>query len=545
MLLNMSHFEQHFSEGTLRAALKLLTKGPVEMLERRGKTEYRLALGANEITLKLRGEKLLSGECTCRGVRLCEHAAAALFYLNRERLGYEEWNGVKPKFNRTFEKHLPAKKIKPDEILAIAENKIKSGRLRKQFESLPGEAALQNYIIVLRQMIGKFQDKDKPNYEDSLQAFEKFRSAFAGFSTHGGSVYAMLALLVVLQEIYSLTLIERFKLIEVNITKQLKAKIVGLKTSERRAWEAATLLCMRNSRVFRQGGWRHLLPPMLVWLRQRHLFGELRVLFLKRKNERPFYQKIDWFTVAKLQLDIQESTVFGTEVPARDLSKEFEFLLAETELAFNQGKPAKAFSRLKKAYAHVCEYRKECFEELAEYGFEKANEHKNNTPKLFFLEERIKKSLFLSGDLFNEWKKMLPVKVRAKAYDRLISGLRHPSYYTFEKLSLVLLYTGKIKELIEEIKKNEFTFLLLHGVALNYVPEPDDDFLLLYAKRLANALARLRLYSGQTELFGVAAVYLKGLPATAVDMVVNHVTTHLGSESNIAKYIRHTSQNFH
>lgn len=531
MLLNTAHFEQHFSESTLKSALRLLAKGPVEIIERHGKSDYRLALGGHEIRLKLRGEKLLSSECSCTGMRMCEHLAASLFHLNKEKFGQEELAGIKHKAAKARINLLPVKKMSANEVALVLDSKPKAKGLRKRLDTLPGEAALQNYMILLKRLIYEPGEKNKTLITDPLNVINKFILNFEP------STYAQLALVVTLQEIHSPVLMEKMKHVELGAMENLSNKTEVLKAPEKKAWEVAALLCMRNSRVFKGGVWKQLVPPMLCWLRQRQVFSELRLLFLKRKNERRFYEKIDWFMVVKLEVDIQESNVFLSETPAREANTELEYLLAETELAFNQGKLTKAFARLKMAYTHVCEHRRECFEELTSYGLIRTTVYGNIKLKRFFMEERITKSLFVSEEQLNAWKDMLPARERKKAYERLIAKLREPAYYSFEKLSMVLLSAGKIKELIQEIKKNEQTFLLLHEVAVKYMPRPDKEFLLLYANRLALALARLRLYSGQTELFNMAAAYLIKLPASSIEIVANTTTMQLGSESNIAKYI--------
>lgn len=540
MLFDAAHFEQQFSENSLRKALRLVGRGKTELLHRRGSHELLFTSAGKEVKIKKYASKILDYTCSCGQKFFCEHLAAALFVMQEEKSGHKKEENYYWKAGRAKTGKQPAlKKLNRLKLPSLLEKK--DPELKTILRKITEEACFDTYLLLFEYLLGGSK-KAALNKSGSklLHLADMLLASGKWNKKYRGEFYAHLALCCSYKHLAWMNRETVARHLNASLQHLRQCFNKGLSQNEKHAWETAALLSVNNQKNFESGAWKLILPLAFSWSRSRGTIAELRDHLTRRRRSASVYQRINQKAIVIYQALIKEHQLAGKVLQETETEQLLEFLIAGAELFLLGGSKKKAFRLIKEAYEIVCHNRQECFDEFITYAIRQAVGYDESALHLFFTEERLLKQLFINQQDIEAWISLLPARQRVDSVNRLLARLRESRYSSFEKTAAILLYCGRYGELLKEIKKQDHAFLLLHQLALKQLPAHDTNLTALYAKHLAVSMTRIRLYSGQLQLFKTALPYLKALPLHEAEKIMDVLCTGLGEASNISRNIRDT-----
>jgi hypothetical protein len=548
MLFDAKQFEQFFKERTLKKGLNLFESGKVDLLERSGSYDYLFLAGEEELSVKKKGDKVLSYSCSCNNMLFCEHLSGAMFYFQQHALGI----GLKKKkaankslqksaWNRNYRETFH--KLNNVDLIAELkrlENQFAQSDLKELFSKKDQITPFDFYCLRIRTLIKPYLDLVKLN-QSQIESLYKKLNLFKNKSEE--EYFSKLAFI----SEFALVVNLRFsgaeqKLFDLYATvkKQLEARFqIGLKKQEKTALFAATEKSIKNNAYLNSEAFIFLMPYFLTSSKNSQDTEQVRLLLEKRKYKRhhPSFP-YDKLLLARLEIAISEWKLFKRPFPFKIYEEEPELAPAKSELDFANGKTEKGFGRLISEYEKLQPRSKKLLSDLAEYIVAKAKEKNKKNIEQRFLKEQFIYSLNISEAKLDSFIALLPPKDRQKELDELIQIIKNRGHYSFDKLATLLMKAGHLNELINEIAKQNNKFNLLHQVILMNFPNYDEKHIDLYVKQLMQAFEERKIYSYQEQLFEISKEYINKLPTNLKRKAITNILEKVGGQSKIYKHVR-------
>lgn len=547
MLFDSRQFELHFKESALLQGMKQFVRGQVELLWSHGSSEFKFTVGQLELHLLKKGYKLVSYNCTCNNGEYCLHLAAALFFLQQDTLGLS----AKSKINQ---KSKPAKlpaTIGYPELLFFLEGEKVEAEKHLAVPALLMNTSEENSFVNLRFLFGTLL---KPLYKTGKLNQEQIDTTTTQLNSLINKMKALLQIENPAYYIYLALLCELQALMQVRLTGHEYALLEllntcyqklddqfrnGLTLTQKLAWQQAFYDSVKNNTIIRTGSFSFLLPRLLCWTKNKADIDCLKMMLDKRKYKMFYNNRIDNLLVAKLQISLREQEFATSKIPPQHSAYPVESTFAAAGLDFCRNKTERAFNLLDVNYHLITNTYKGFFDTYTAYIVEMAKVYKRPDMEIKYLHERLLKGLYMLPLDFERYMELLKQNKQEEKINQLIESIRdNATYYSFDKLSVIYQYLGKTDELIYEIKKQNGNYRLLHELLLKKLPLFNQAMLKLYATRFIEAMADVRIYHHQQQLFDTARQFIDKLPDDARDMVLDKLITHAGSESQLSRHIR-------
>lgn len=555
MLFNIKQFEQLFQEKDLKKGLALFLKGEVDPIATPSTSDFILLIKGQELSIKLKGEKVISFKCACQSESYCQHLSAALFYLQRD----------------TFAGHLkePGRiKLQKEEVLFRKEKEKQAKNRKKDLEKLSSFISKQNrqvFMWELKQLLS--ENSSLVAYDMYGVLFDQLLEPFRALPILGQSaletivtqlqnyvdkskqqeqteaIHFYLALSGAFVQVFHFRFaVENTKLIQ--LFEQLVFELEwyhdrNLNAETEELWYRAVMFSIENNKHLASRVFETLLPMWVSKTKDKQKLWHLGETLSKRHLKPSYSERFDKLLIARLMVYLRESKLFKVPLPLIGGEDTVEFMIAKAELDFFSGKPARAFKTLEAAYEDVKLNRGVYYQEYLEYFLSQAKKHKRNDLELIYLRESFVNGLFILPEKLWYFLDLLPANERSDEIGRLLALVkRNPFNYSHDKVVVLLWEDKRWDELISELKKHKNKFQLLHEVLLKKFPDYSTSLLDLYAKHLIASILEKEFYPYQKQLFNKALEYLRKLPAQETRPFVTLVLNGLLKQSQIYRYIK-------
>jgi len=258
----------------------------------------------------------------------------------------------------------------------------------------------------------------------------------------------------------------------------------------------------------------------------------------KRAYKTPYSHSLDKLLIVRFEVALREWKLFKTALPLHADYGEVELIIAKSELNFCNNEVNKAFQLLESNYEEVRTLHRNYYNDYVEYLLSNARKRGMADLESKYLREIFIHRLFiLPGDL-ERYLDLLPQKEHSLELDELVSVIKSKrEYYSFDKLVILLTRNNRIDELIEEIKKQDNKFSLLHQLMLGKLPEFNERQVTLYIKQLMESLTDRKMNLYQEQLIDKSREFIDLLPAKVKQKTVGQILDKLGGQSGLHKYI--------
>lgn len=543
MLFSFKEFEHFFSEAMLRKGLQLYEAGNIALLPEKVKDKRVFQVASRQISLSKRGDKLLDYSCTCSKSYYCEHLAALVFYFQRDT-----FNTKSEKGRAEFEKGaaglyaLALEKTKEKELRNFFRKRtfeIDQRDVKKIFDNLAA-ADFELYCLKWK-ILFKPYFRDKPltdsDIETLLKEIEKQKPGHAKIKPGLGDFE--LSLLIELSDLFD----RRFSGDENRIRLYCKTLLLdlekqfsrGMDATSKEVWMRACLKLLRTEHVLYEA-LLFLLPRVLNLSKGRSFFAELSALLESRKNRKKYSEPFDSLKIAKCMLQARQMQVFKVSFPQD--SDNIEYSIAVSELFFCAGKIEKGFKLLERIYGTWTNHQKRNGSYFRDYLIQKAVELKQVEKETFFLKEALIFDLYILPDKLHRYLSLLNKGTVKYALDDIIISIKtDKSPLSQDKVNTLLFETKRLDDLIEELKKQNSSFLTLHKVVLLKWPYYDEHILNIYLKQLMEAFSDRRVFHRPEDLFAFSMEYFGKLPVDERERVKDTILSKLGGKSAIHKFV--------
>lgn len=541
MLFDAREFEHYFTSTILKKGLRIFEKGLLEPESRNGSTESKFKVEDHvELILKKRGDKVLGYSCTCNKTSYCEHLCAALFYFQKDTLGISV-KGKETKAHKaakvTREKSLDVflKDIEPGSLIKFVRDYAAGNPLFKEtvlayFSSGSEENAFRYYSVAVKNILAvsaASENLQQKNLDEIQAGISDLLFSHAKNKRHyNSSYYLALAILVELPVIFNARLSGDESTL-IRLLEETKGTLdllysKGLSTIERKAWKEATLNFLKTNITLYAGVFSFLVPRLISLLNDKNECADLKRL-LDRKNIKLIrtVAGLNLLEVAKLQLAIKEAELFKTAFPFKKYAQDPELLVARAELYFYSNKTDKAFKYLEENYNEVKNDFPTRFKLYSDYLISKAKEKQRSDLELHYLEENFIYAPHISSQELDRFLQLVPLKKQALAITRLIAKIKKESGSRgMDKIFAIMLQTGRLTDLVKELKKLDNKFNLVNKIAVQSLPSYSEELLSVYQQHLFHALVEAKYTNIQQPLFLLAKKYLDRLPRKTADNLV-------------------------
>jgi hypothetical protein len=524
MLFDTRYFEQLLNERILKKGLKLFESGKVEFIGKQLANEFQFIVDSTfTFHLKKKADRLMSYTCTCDKEAYCEHLAAVLFYFQQDTLG------------------LSVKK----------QARKKTGTaLTKKVGDAPLKTAFQTYVEDLKLFLKPYF-KTKALNQLQLDKIYKTVLGLASQAKKTKQVYDLqLALAVVLPSVFDLRLLGN----ETKIRELLKENLAALKISfdpglsetQQETWYAATLESVRNNAVLRSDVFLFLVPRSVTFLKSRQRLEKLKALLDSRKYKLNYATRFDKLLIARLEVAVKAAKVLKLSSPSVPHVPHVELIIAKTELDFCSHKITTAFNRLALNHDLIKQDYPFYYSPYLEYIIDNAREKNKPHIELNYLKKSFIYNTHILPVHFKRFMALIGNDDPAPMINEVIAWLKNtPSEFVPDKITDLLFMTGRLDELIDEIRKQHNKFSLLHKVLMQKLPYYDADTLALYMEELLAAFTESGYYHFQQHTFDKAKLYLDQLPEMMRSNFMYELLDRLGRSKPISRYIQSVISNLY
>lgn len=499
MLFAADRFEQFFNQKALDTGFQLFRNNAVALQKKKDAYTYAFTVKKHKLLVKKRGGEILFWSCSCKKRNYCEHFAAAMFLLQEKQLHHILPKGKKAtKGKKTREADL----FKP---LNIELNTLYNAYFKKKWlsdkETIEGAGLAKTFLAQKRQ-----KEQRVLAHLSLLKILIRLLQKRVGSEEDA------------LRQVYLFTLL--------GLEQAFKK---GLLTHEKRAWFETTLYSVSSNRHLQTGAYEFLLPRLLVVTRNPIELDELENALADRKLKIPYTETLDRLLIAKKQVGYKTGKYSLNSLNHASV----EAIIALAELLFCEQKNEKAFNLLESCYAQVLQTQAAQYRDYLLYLLEKARRLKKTSVEINYLKESFIYRPFISEADLERFFTISGKKRAVRLAMEIVEKLKTSSqFYSFDKISALLLKAGKYNELVDEIKRQENQFGLLNKVLLLELPNFDKSLFKFYASQFTKAMQVARSRQQQQTLFNLAKQYISNLPRGAgVQLVEDLVENqHLRSE---------------
>ena len=545
MLFNAGEFEHHFTNALLKRGLRLFERGHLEMQGRLSSYEYKfLVESLYELQVKKKGDQVLGYTCSCNKPDFCEHLCAVLFYLQKDALGIS----VKTKRGAQSSKRVAAlapnlsqilKSLDQNALIGFIEEYAETNPLFREtvlayFSSGDEENAFNFYSIALRNILASFaatENLQQKHLDDVYIRVQALQAKYA--AVRGALYYLRLAIIVEIPAIFSVRLTGNenglLKLMEENCVELADDYAKGLSTVEKKSWIEATFRFLKKTSPVFAPVFSFLLPRAITLLKDKEGANELKKL-LERKQLRLIRSNthLNLLEMVRLQLAIKEAELFKTPFPFKKYSHDPELVLARAELYFCGGKTDKAFNFLEERYEALEVDFPAGLSTVTEYIISKAKEKRNAELEIKYLKKQFIFGLHVLPPALDRFIELIPEKKQSAQLNAVIADIKaHSKIDPVDKISVILLRSGRLDDLVKELQKQNNRFSLVNKIALQSLPDYTPGLLAVYVQHLAAALHDAKYTNFQQPLFMLAKKYLDRLPRRTANEMVAELLKHV------------------
>lgn len=555
MLFNINQFEQLFQEKNLKKGLALFLKGEVDPIATTSVSDFILLIKGQELSIKLKGDKVMSFKCTCQSESYCQHLSAALFYLQRD----------------TFDNQLkePGRiKLQKEERLFLKEKEKQIKNRKKDLEKLSSFISKQNRQVFLRELKPLLAENSTLVAYDMYgvlidQLLEPFRSTPILRPTDLNAIllqlqryidenkrqepneriHLYLALSGAFVQLFHFRLAgENTQLIHLFEQLVFELELVSERNIDPdtdEVWFRALMYSIESNKHLASRVFEALLPVWVAKTKDKQKLWHLSETLSKRHLKPSYSERFDKLLQARLMVYLRESKLFKVSLPLIGGEDTVEFIIAKAELDFFSGKSARAFKTLETAYEDIKLNKGDYYQEYLGYLLHQAKKRKRSDLELTYLRESFINGLFILPERLQYFLNLLPENERSNEIGKLLALIkRNPFNYSHDKVVVLLWEDKRWDELIVELKKHKNKFQLLNEVLLKKLPDYSAALLDLYAKHLIASILEKEFYPYQKQLFNKALEYLKKLPEQETIPFVTVVLNGLLKQSQIYRYIK-------
>ncbi|MDI1353661.1 MAG: SWIM zinc finger family protein [bacterium] len=520
MLFTFKDFEQHFKESVLKRGMKLFENNKVEPFKHHSGGTYHYLVNGVGLLVRRNGDKILSCSCSCRSKSYCEHLSALLFYFHSDL--FKE----SPRFKLRAAKKRKGVSTKKNQLV---------------FDE--GRKSWRNYLTEIKELFKSYTVKEKLEQADMDQLSVRLVTDLNSTKRHIDRFYLSLAIF----SEFSTLLNQRLTGNEsglMRVNDRCRALLdSGFRDhpdeAKKEAWLEAILNALKNNRKLISGAYSFLVPRYLSISSDRDNVRKVFQALAHRKQKLGNRDKIDKLKVALLQAEIKLAALFNTTVALSIDKRGAEFTIAKADLLLCAQKFGKAFNLLEKDHDRIEKEYESQYPEYLEYVMLQARLLKRSDLELNYLLRIMVHGSFINALQLKRIDELVPENKRSKLYDILVQEIRgHRRTYSFEKLSMVLLQTNRVDELIQELKKFRNKFNLLHSLVLRRIPQSSMEILSLYALHVGDALMEGRYFKPQQGVIDKVKLFVDQLSKKEADFLINKILDLSGHQAQISKYIQ-------
>lgn len=568
MLFLATEFEQSFNAKALKQGLRLFEQDKVSLQEKNPGGHFRFLVDdIFPLSLKKRGDKVLSSACSCNESTFCCHLSAVLFYFQRDALGIVIKKRASPKTKSRINKVLVndnleilLKNTSQAQLIHFISSYAELNDLFRQsvetfFSAKSEEAVYKFYSLRIKTILEPYQDHNLleqkqldaisrvlSNIYETINNRSEVDSVHDKESQSNDLCYLHLAIVSGLPLIFDQRMSGHETELSAIFFRSLKA-IPGY--FDKRVSEIAIsallqatvdTIGIKNKMGLEAFG--TLIPLTLNFIKQKENFTALKSALNKKRNKTIQPGQFDRLTIARLQVAIKEAELFNTTFAFKDYRNTPEFVMAEAELLFASNKTEKAFKKLEDFYEEVKINFKGFLIPYLAYLTGKGAEQSRPDIELKYLIENMAQGLFISPAQADRFFDLVPVTEQVVTLNQLLDRIKvYARDQSLDKVSLLLLRAGRLNDLVTEIKKYKNKFSLVHKIALQKLPEAEDDFIALYTRHLIQALTDGAYDHYHEQIFMNAKKYLDHMPPEKVNVVVQKVLASLAAFSHLHRFI--------
>ncbi|MBA3680821.1 MAG: hypothetical protein H0W73_06595 [Bacteroidetes bacterium] len=482
MLFDQKEFEYTIEEPELKKGLKLFASNKIEILNKESNRSFTFLIHskpAGEISLQIRSGKIINYKCSCYSKNYCEHLAAALFYLQKEVVEF----------------------IKP-----VTKNKKKQSKAKK--------GILENCLSSIKTVLKPFVEIDKLKAQQINEICKKIDIEKEKRVFVKQEFYFHLAIILELPKLSNFNYYERENKLH-DLVKNSQQKIKQYLSEkptviEKEAVIEAAKYSVRSQANFRGGAFSLLIYYALGFIKDKNDLDLLKGQLKKRTQSKNRQDQTDRKLIAEIQISVLQANFLGKTYSLKEHTNTIELPIALAELEFRESKIGKGFTVLAQYAQQLKTKNINKYLDLISEILGIAKEKNNKKTEIEFLEEKFVFGYVIDETELNYFFDLIG-ESRKQAADQLLTRLKNESrFYTFDKIALLLMNQNRSNELMEEIKREKNKFRVLNTIAPKIFP--DNDFIKLYVKHLAQAITEAKFHYFQQEVFNSARIYLDGLP---------------------------------
>lgn len=555
MLFDIRQFEQIIKERHLKKGLGFFERGQLELVEKRGSSEFHFVAKANHLLLEKRGYKLLHYTCSCVISEYCEHLSAALFYFQQEALGIE----VRQKTNKGKKQY---KKTAPSERLQAKSKKSEQRRLQTFIENADNTLSATQIFSFLSATSGiTLVDVLYAQMEYLLNPCLKIRvwnqqmisrvtKLLCNFINHNkaqkfgasGGLYLNLAIVKLFMRLYTL----RFTGLEESLFDVYKQALKelegcfkkGLTLEEREQWFRITLVSVASNKNLLSEAFMFLVPRFVSVSENEQDFVLLYTHLAKRAYKKLYYHAFDVLEIVRRQVNNAAREKVKVSFLSSEPLEGAESVIADYGLLVCSGKVNEAFLLLDKNLEIMKARYKHQYDEYLNYVIVQAREQNKAGAEYKYLRESFIQHLFILPTRLERFLELVPKEQQRPVIQELVKDIRDRSQaYGFDKIHVLLLSVNMLDELMKELDKQNNRFSVVHELALRKLPEISNKFLTLYMRHLSETLRANDVYSHQLEVFKTAKSFLDKLPRSQVIGFIQKLSDQIGKAGLLYRYI--------
>ena len=542
MLFDAKEFEHFFTGPVLKNGLTLFERGQVMAMAVFANGTWEFSVGADfRLNLQKRGDKILSYQCSCNKKAACEHLSAVLFYFQKEVLGLvvkkNRGRILKKKTsdtstNQSFRMLLNG--VPHADLLDFIELYAAGDRAFKDsagdyFSSNVNDKTLYYFQLRIRILVKNHPDSLNQDQLNGIYAQIKELINKTGSRKEEAInlYYLHLAVIGELPAVLNRRITgNESQLVEL-VYQSRKALDLFFKEGLSTTWKTAWLKTTRQLTTLHGMGMESLLfliPRALNLLKHKYDFEDLIASVNKYKSGPRFSDQPDHLLIVKLQLAIKGVLLFKTPLPPKQQQASLEWIIAKAELDLCNQKIAKGFKQLEKGYDLVKENYPMFRLNFINYFILKAAEYDQVTLELKYLIENMLYGLHIQPKQLRRLLDLLPADARNSQLDALLNSFRNSEIpFSEEKIMTLLLTSGRLKQLTEELKKHPGKFPLLHRLMVQDLPDYTPTVFPLYADQFLQALETKKETKERENLVALTKRYLERLPEDVEAVLVSKI----------------------
>lgn len=539
MLFYLNQFELHLKENILKKGFLLFQNGLVFKHESLGKFVVK-EIG---ITLQIKNNQLQGFTCQCQESAYCEHLAAALFYIQQQKLHLSPDVHLRQKNKNKSSLHQTQlndiQQIIFKSSLVGFSNKNRGNKNKK---SIDYYHALLN---LLRSNLKAFHP-NLPLNQNQIDELMYVLKQASKLIQANDEKYLLFDWYLALYSFFIFLEDYRFAGDETNLFKiqsetewQLKkAFSKGLDIKQKQSWLKASLLSIQSNKHIKNKAFYILLPRYLSIANKQTELLKIEAIFKKRVYKQPYYEAL-----SKAQTVLHLIYFKMHQVPKKinfDASDtiEAEFLIALCDFYFLKNKPSKAFELVDQSIQYFQSKNSLHLRTFTSYAIEKSIECNMPNEEIKYLRFSFIYNYAIHQDEIKRFKELVNKSKWNEELNALIEKIKNVNApFAFEKITTLLLLTENYDELIQILLQEKNRFKLLHETILKTPAQFDLKLMKVYAKQLGYALREANTFARQKQIIELCKGLLTLLSDKNLELLFNLIINETGYESQIGKYI--------